>query len=221
MNTTSRSVRSFAAALVFAAGSFSASLALADDTDVDEASLWSNDVMHFAYGDDLAVETRRVTAPDGEVEIVTVRLEDPAAGTATGRSWVAFTLYRSPVALDGAAAASPADVLEYTLAHNRTATGGATQVEFADVQLGGDILDGVRVTFDGVPGVHAAAAATRVGDATVVAWYHRDPEDAPRFDELNDVMATFAAGPAPEPSTTDVSTDEESGDGASDDEVAE
>lgn len=205
MTSTHRFTRKAATAALILAGLLFASVAMADEPADDGAQVWGNDVMHFSYGPDVAIETRTVSAPDGDVEIITARLLDTEAGTALGRSWVAFTLYRAPVALDGADAASPSQVLEYTLAHNRAATGGATQVEGADVQLGNDVLDGVRVTFDGVPGVHAAAVATAFEGTTVVAWYHRDPADAPRFDDLNDVMATFGTGPAPEPSGDEAS----------------
>lgn len=207
MTSMNRFSRSMAASAALAAGLFCASFATASEPADDADAVWSNDVMHFSYGDDLAIDTRSVTAPDGAVEVITVRLQDPEAGTAVGRSWVAFTLYRAPVALEGTDAATPMQVLEYTLAHNRVATGGATQVEGADVQLGDVVLDGVRVTFDGIPGVHAAAAATEIDGTTVVAWYHRDPADAPRFDELNDVMATFGAGPVAEPAADDETAD--------------
>lgn len=189
----------FAAALAGATmtASFSAPVVAAEAAPEATPTYFDNGVLHFEVGDNAFVTTSRVNAPEGPVDVITVRMKDRVSGETIGNSFVTITVFHAPIPGEGA----PADV-----ARDAIVAGVTTRLDGATVSVVDRTieLDGVEVNaqrlnleFEGYR-ARSTVAGIEAGDAVVVYADQYHAADAEHFDALNIIGATFTLGPAPE-----------------------
>ncbi len=184
---------SFAALLAFVLVS---STAFATDAE----RYFESDDFHFVQPDDVSVTVDTIRAEQGSVQVVTVRLTEPASGGTIGSSFIAFTVYSEPLSL-------PEGVSQTDGARDRTVDGIASAFRGAavirptqhGVAIGGAEVEGRTFPISaGGEQARATVAAVGFGDGAIVYYDHRSPADSARFDDFDSIRRTFAVGEAPE-----------------------
>lgn len=184
--------------------------------DVAEPTWFENDVLHFAPDDDVFVTTTRVRAPEGPVDVITVRPRDPISGEVSGPSFVTLTVFRTALPGDG----TPAENARDTLLNGALSALHGADVSVSDraITLDGHDVDARRLSIS-LDGTHATATvgAAEQDGVVVVYFDQRQGADSVSFEGLNSVGRTFAFGPAPEPVEEAEDTPEEHADDHGDD----
>lgn len=169
---------------------------------------FENGVVHFQVPDLVLVDSTRVRAPEGPVDVITVRPSQTLMGGVTGPSFVSLTIFHEPLPGEGEQTDLALDVIVDGV---RAAMAGAdVRIADRDITLVGEDVDGVRLSIDlGGASAFATAGAVAHDDRVLVYYDQRHAQDGPIFDALNTVARTLGFGDAPEADGTDAAAEAE------------
>lgn len=192
----------FAPSALFAAFSLLAVPALAADE--PETTWFENDVLHFAAPDDVLITTTSVVAPEGPVDVITIRPRDAVSGEVSGPSFIAITVFRAPLPGEGEQAAL---ATANTIDGVRAALNGADITESQRrITLAGSAVQASQLAIS-LEGESASATVGAVShDGTTLVYFdQRHRSDVAAYPTLDQVGPSIAWGAAPAPveETTD------------------
>ena len=159
--------------------------------------VFSHDALHFDVPDGVFVTSRVVQAPEGPVEVITLRAADPRGGQATGTSYVTLTLFSQPLSGEGQQEALALDaVLGGVVASLSRVV--RVQPRAVRVSLAGESVQGqaFRVAFEDVE-IEGTAAALMTPAGVVVLYQHDTVSESAELERLSLALQSLRLGPAP------------------------